>query len=235
MSHQSRTDNPTAPVPVRARSTMRDDAEPRIELLTACPRRAGSATEDATCAGCAHEQGLCYDAARQTRYRLCLRDPHAAPAARDALSGVIAGRDVLCLAPDVGVEAIATLFLERGIEAAPVVDEDSRPLGVVSKTDLLRHYHDEGVRAEPAPPAERRALSTLGLGRGFHTERTLDATARDVMTQLVFALREDAPMERAAALMAIEGVGQLVVLTSEGRVAGMLTALDVARWAAAAS
>lgn len=55
------------------------------------------------------------------------------------------------------------------------------------------------------------------------------ATAGEVMSGYVFALPLDATLEAAAALMAIEGVGQVVVVTRDGELAGMLSAFDVAR------
>jgi CBS domain-containing protein len=62
--------------------------------------------------------------------------------------------------------------------------------------------------------------------------RTLDedsATAGDAMSFYVFALPERASIEKAAALMAYEGVGQICVTGDGGVLLGMVSALDVAR------
>ena len=55
------------------------------------------------------------------------------------------------------------------------------------------------------------------------------ATAEDAMSRFVFALPAGAPIERAAALMAFEGVGQVVVTGAGGALVGLVSALDVAR------
>jgi CBS domain-containing protein len=47
-------------------------------------------------------------------------------------------REVVCVTEELSVEALGTLLLERGIDGVPVVDAQGFPLGVVSKTDLLR-------------------------------------------------------------------------------------------------
>jgi CBS domain-containing protein len=56
-----------------------------------------------------------------------------------------------------------------------------------------------------------------------------DGAAGDAMSGFVFALPADAAIERAAALMAYEGVGQIVVIDRAGVLVGMVSALDIAR------
>ena len=56
-----------------------------------------------------------------------------------------------------------------------------------------------------------------------------DATAADVMSGFVFALPASAAIEKAAALMAYEGVGQVVVVGDGGALVGMVSAVDIAR------
>ena len=60
-------------------------------------------------------------------------------------------------------EAVAFLSA-RGISAAPVIDEAGRPVGVVSRTDLLNHRTHGGctcwlprTRAPGRPPGSARA------------------------------------------------------------------------------
>jgi CBS domain-containing protein len=47
-------------------------------------------------------------------------------------------RTVLAVQADLTLERARKLFLERDIGGAPVVDDEGRPLGILSKTDLLR-------------------------------------------------------------------------------------------------
>jgi CBS domain-containing protein len=56
-----------------------------------------------------------------------------------------------------------------------------------------------------------------------------NATAGDAMSLYVFALPARASIEKAAALMAYEGVGQICVTGDGGVLLGMVSALDVAR------
>jgi CBS domain-containing protein len=57
---------------------------------------------------------------------------------------------------------------------------------------------------------------------------TPEATAAEVMSGFVFALPATAAIEKAAALMAYEGVGQFVVVGDRGALVGMVSAVDIA-------
>jgi len=109
--------------------------------------------------------------------------------------------EVACVSEAATLADLRELLIERGQHCVPVV-ADGRPVGVVTQTDLLR--------------------SIVG-------QRGADRTAGDIMTALVFALPGTASVEQAAALMAYEGVEQIVVTGLGGKVAGLVRALDVAR------
>lgn len=130
--------------------------------------------------------------------------------------------NVLCIRDDVPVEIIAALLLERGISAVPVVNAAGKPLGIVSKTDLVREAHEN--HADLTHPRK--------LPHGFHVEAPGETLAREVMTPLVFSLPADAPIGKAAALMSYERVHRTPVLSPEGRIVGLISASDVLRWVA---
>jgi len=54
----------------------------------------------------------------------------------------------------------------------------------------------------------------------------------DVMTPFAFSLPSDAPVSRAAALMAYEGIHRLAVVSHDGTLVGVVTSLDIMRWLA---
>jgi predicted transcriptional regulator len=53
-----------------------------------------------------------------------------------------------------------------------------------------------------------------------------------IMSRCVFVLPAEAPIERAAALMAFEGVACIVVIGDGGSVVGVVSALDIAHYLA---
>jgi CBS domain-containing protein len=96
------------------------------------------------------------------------------------------------------------LLVDQSQHCVLVIGGEGRPVGVVTQTDLLRAF--------------------AGRSRGSGVQ-----SAGQVMTALVFALPVTASVEQAAALMAYEGVQQIVVTGMRGQVAGVVRALDVAR------
>jgi CBS domain-containing protein len=115
----------------------------------------------------------------------------------------IMSRKVVCARPEMDAALLRARLIERGVSGAPVVDDWGRVLGVVSKSDLVEHE----VTGE----------------RGHKT-------VSDIMMPLVFTLPADAPIARASALMAYEGVHRIVVVDVKGCVVGVLSTLDIARW-----
>jgi CBS domain-containing protein len=113
-------------------------------------------------------------------------------------------RDVICVTPEATRGELLKVLLSKGISGVPVIDEDGRPLGVASKTDVLR-----GLGAEDA-----------------------NARAADIMTPVTLAMPEHASIARAAALMAYERVHRVIVIGPAGNVVGLVSTIDVLRWLA---
>lgn len=135
--------------------------------------------------------------------------------------------DPVCVTDDLSAEAAAALLLERGQCGVPVIDAQGRLLGMVSLSDLLRAQQtarDDGgrtVRVDDEP-----------LDPSMHAVHAFGPSVGEVMTPLAFSVGESTELSRAAALMASEGVQQLPVVSAQGVVKGVLTALDVMAWVA---
>ncbi|MCK6552778.1 CBS domain-containing protein [Myxococcota bacterium] len=189
------------------------------------------------CSACGHCEGLVFDGNPGASYIVCkeVPTPHelrerrrAAPPGDEPSSvGEVMTRDVVCVRSDLGIDSVRELLLARGFGGAPVVDDDGHPIGIISKTDLLRAEVDSlGGREVAVPaPASSDDIDTLDLppqGR----------TVGDVMRPSVMAVGESAPICEAAAVMAGEHVHRVPVVASDGKVVGILSSLDVLRWIA---
>jgi CBS domain-containing protein len=156
---------------------------------------------------------------------------HPAGPAESTSIAEIMTRAVATVPPDLGLDALISLFLERNISGAPVVDAQGRAIGIVSKTDVLRDRFVRGDSGETRPATVHRDGIEVRL-EGMHVELPNDVTVREVMTPLAFTLPEDASIARASALMALETVHRVPVVSPAGKVIGILSALDVLRWLA---
>jgi len=209
-----------------------------------CPRRSGSIAL-AECVECGECEGVGTDPQTDSAYLRCRWPSHewteeaargAEPVQADRVSVVaIMSGDTLCVDPELRLEALLQLFLDRGISGAPVVDKQGRPLGVVSKTDLLRNQQETAGLFELDTVVAESSDRSSKMELGFHLEQVREGKVKDIMTPVSFTLGENATVARAAALMAYEGVHRVPVISTTGRVIGLISALDVARWVAETS
>lgn len=199
---------------VRACVTTSAGGEIERRLVVLCRDR-GAVIPFEDCADCTRCDGWVLDPAREESFVVCHpqqeleTEPDGAPV--DSLEVLLATpvREVMtlgarCVTPDVSLEAVRGLLMEEGISAAPVVDEEGKPIGVVSKTDLVRSCHED-------------------------TPRSL---VRELMTPLCFTLAEHTALGHASALMAYEGIHMAPVLDSGGQVVGVLSSFDVMNYLA---
>lgn len=159
------------------------------------------------------------------------RSAHPPGPAESTAVAELMTRDVVTVEPELAVEALTAIFLERGISGAPVVDPGGRPIGIVSKTDVIRDRFFSGESVDFTPVDLRRGGVRAPLDPGLHVQES-GPVVREVMTPLAFAMPEDASIARASALMALEGVHRVVVVDHRGKVSGILSSLDVLRWLA---
>ncbi|MEO6420453.1 MAG: CBS domain-containing protein [Polyangiaceae bacterium] len=114
--------------------------------------------------------------------------------------GEVVNRNVFCVRATTSVDALRALLLEKDLDCAPVVDENGGPIGIVSKTDLVRP-----------------GVDTSGpVGK--------------IMTACVHALPEGSTLAHAFALMTLQHLHHVPIVSVEGVVVGLLTALDALRW-----
>lgn len=126
----------------------------------------------------------------------------------------------------------ATLLTQKRISAAPVIDEAGRPVGVVSRADLVRY---EGEKAEFGlsfyePTSENGdAAGAAAPAKGS----TLPVSA--VMTPKVFAVGRDAPAAQVVKTMLDRRVHRLFVVDAAGVLVGVVSSLDLVRHLSAGS
>jgi CBS domain-containing protein len=142
-------------------------------------------------------------------------------------------KDVVCVTEDMDVDELMRLFLERGISGVPVVDPSGKPLGVVSKTDIVRSTYEHADTQEVEQRVQARDAEgyEYELEPGFHQEHASRGKVGEIMTPVTYSLRPSTSVAQAAALMAFEGVHRLPIVTEvTGEVVGVLSSIDILRW-----
>jgi CBS-domain-containing membrane protein len=118
------------------------------------------------------------------------------------------------------MEAVA-LLTDRGFSAAPVIDEAGRPIGVVSRADIL--VHDRESHRAPVFPEGRT------IPEGFGVENCDPAVVGDIMTPGVFAVGLDTPAASVVEQLLALRVHRLFVVDADGLLVGVVSAVDVLR------
>lgn len=231
---------------VRVRRTISGQGRAAVELTVFCPLR-GETVSLEECTACERCDGLVVDRSGDHAFVRCRCTPapeEALAASPEPSAASLAGQtpisevmthDVICVREDLSVAELTALFIEKNISGAPVVDADGKPIGIVSKTDLLREHLPDEEEDEPGagePLTLHRAGYEVEFGPGFRLARIQRSTVAEIMMPIAFTLPETAPVSRAAALMALEGVHRIPVVSGEGRVVGIVSALDVMGWIA---
>ena len=229
-------------VDIRIRRTLARDGSESSQLTVFCPlRRVSLSIED--CQKCEACEQVSIDPAERSSFVTCRYAPGPRdvpgstrlPAsirghAVDPLEGLrtrlgqLMTRSVICVRPDVSLNDLTMILFEHGISGAPVVDPSGKPLGVVSKTDLLRDSYEKVEIAE-----DKSARGGLLDSDEHHGSRL---QVKDIMSTSVSSLPESATLAEAAALMALEAIRRIPILNERDEVVGIVCASDILGWLA---
>jgi len=132
------------------------------------------------------------------------------------------------------VKRLAAFFIENNISGAPVVASDGGLVGVVTHSDVIRFEAREVSDAE----IEKLALHFLGPFGGElsqddiqkYKDKTLaNCTVNEIMTPKVYSVEIGVSAIDACRLILEKNIHRLFV-TDEGRVVGVMTAMDFLRY-----
>lgn len=129
-------------------------------------------------------------------------------------------------------EAIG-LLVDKGFGAAPVIDEAGRPVGVVSRSDILVHERERDAYLPVTDEfvSDDWVGSRLGkiLDRGFNVVDVDRTSVGDIMTPAVFSVVLDTPAHRVVAEMLDLKVHQIFVVDDKGVLVGVVSTHDILR------
>jgi CBS domain-containing protein len=121
------------------------------------------------------------------------------------------------------------LLTDRGFSAAPVIDAAGRPIGVVSRTDILIHER-EHVRQAPMADVTEWAVCPLVRGReGFSIEIADPTMVEEIMTPIIFTVTLETPARDVVKQMLGLKVHHLFVVDDEEVLVGVISTLDILR------
>ena len=157
----------------------------------------------------------------QTEQKLRCSDPDPevvrAPTIADLVPVTqVMTRQITCARRDLDAEQLVELMVRQRIGCVPVVEEPGRPVGMVTKHDLVEQLlaNDRGELDSPS-------------GKDL-----VPRTANELMMPLAITLGQRATVAHVAALMANEDVHHVPIVDDEGRLIGVVSTMDIVRWLA---
>ncbi len=154
--------------------------------------------------------------------RKCPSRPFASLRAKDLMSP-----NPVSIRHDATIRDALNLLMDRGFGVMPVLDEAGRPVGVVSRTDILsreREYVHHSYRRddtgwdlfpEPCPPQESSV------------EVTDPTTVAEIMTRAIFTVSPETPVRVVVRQMLELRVHQLFVVDADRALVGVISPVDV--------
>ena len=133
-------------------------------------------------------------------------------------------RPVISVAPDEQITHAARLMLQNKISGLPVVDGSGKLVGVVTEGDFLR-------RAETGTQKRRPRWIEFLLGPGRLASEYVHTSGRkvgEIMTDEVYTVAEDAPLEEVVRLMERRRVKRVPVMRGD-QLVGIVTRANLLR------
>lgn len=143
----------------------------------------------------------------------------------DLLARDIMTADPVCVSPATRIRELARIFEQHDISGAPVVDQEGKVIGIVSKTDLIRRC-SEGT--DEIPPAYLfETLAEQGEEEASEVIPEPLICVEDFMTEDPLTVDPSLPAAEVAKLM-YENRLHRVVVADAGKVPqGIITSLDL--------
>ena len=130
---------------------------------------------------------------------------------------------------DATVREAVNLLTDRGFGATPVIDEAGRPVGVVSRTDILIHEREYVHHASPRGETDWEQFPEPTWPEGFSIEVTDPTTVAEIMTPAIFTVPLEAPAREVVKRMLELKVHHLFVVDPDLALVGVISPLDVLR------
>jgi CBS domain-containing protein len=126
-------------------------------------------------------------------------------------------KDVITISVDSNLEDVIRIFSDNKISGAPVIKDD-KIVGIISESDILKRLGIQNLLSitnQKELEKIREKLSKLSVGK--------------VMKKKVYTIQKDLNIAEAAKIMNDLDINRLPVVSSEGKIVGLITRGDLIR------
>jgi CBS domain-containing protein len=126
----------------------------------------------------------------------------------------IMSKDLVCARPDLDIKEVVGLMIRHHLGCIPVIDQRRRPIGVITKLDLVEQLH--------------ATLQSSGSGSPLPQDLAV-RNADEAMMPLALVLEEHSTVANAASMMASEDTHHVLVVRA-GELVGVVSSKDIVQW-----
>lgn len=144
-------------------------------------------------------------------------------------------RDVVTIKRSNSLSDAMNLITENHVAGLPVMDEQSRCIGLISATDILNfeQEHSDEVAEGNSEVAQYYNPETLQWENirlsAFALEEFGDVRVEEVMTRDLVRVQRHTPIKEVAQIMCDAGVHRVLVLDDQNLLYGIISATDFVR------
>ena len=137
----------------------------------------------------------------------------------------IMNKDVISVKSESTVHEIVKLMYEKKVSGLPVVDDDNKVIGIVSKSDLVQKV------SGPHLPAHLQILGSIIYLKTPHEmdeefKKAVAQRAGEIMTEHPVTVGQDEEVENTANIMVEKKINRIPV-TEKGKLVGIITRDDI--------
>jgi len=130
-------------------------------------------------------------------------------------------KDVIAATPDQPLKEIAQLLKEKRISGLPVVSRTGEIIGIITMKDMLKIL-DRIYRWKIV----QKKFPDVSFSEISEQEKT-NSKVRDVMTEQVFTLTENQPLDSVMEMMFERGLHTIPVVDTLGKLVGIVDKRDL--------
>jgi CBS domain-containing protein len=141
-------------------------------------------------------------------------------------------RDIMTVAADDSLREALKMMIENHITGLPVMDNNSRCIGLITATDILNYEDDHADESSHSmtqffdPDSQQWEDVPL---LAFSSEDLGDVKVADLMTRDLIWVRRDTPISNVARRMVEERVHRVLVMDERFHLYGIISAFDIVR------
>ncbi len=134
-------------------------------------------------------------------------------------------RNIIVVEEDASINNLIRIFMDNKISCVPVVNDEKKLVGIVTKTDVLGYFMDIDIHISIKDTLQD-ILEFSSEKRDLETVPETEMKVRAIMTPNPITTGEDTSVESLAKIMINNKIHRLII-TRDNMIVGIVSTLDI--------